>query len=463
MNNGGSVRTSILLLTLLLLGCSDPPPKRALPPVAPDRPATSVTLAKTPPLEAPLTAEAELFWFGVAGAPPPLGKRAAGVAAVDTKRAAKKAKEPLKRYALGPGDVLEFRLPQEAKHDRPEVTVGPDGVITLDLIGPVLASGKTTTELTEELTKKYRKFFRRASPQVSLKKARPEVEASTNEVVVVGPVPKTGRIKLVGQQSLLDVLGGAGYGNKPQHLRDRLTILRQGRSLTILARRVLVPGDPRWNIKLKPNDVVVIHLPDQISVTGEVAKPGAIPLPLSGVLPVTDAITSAGGFTDKADVVRVRITRAWGSRIEQVNLNKVLFQQNKAPAPLRAGDTLSIPAGKSIRVFVFGMVENPGLQRYSGRVSLLQAVSQASPKQFGALLDQAKLIRGWPSAPEVVGLNLENLLAKHDATLNLELHDRDVVYIPESTASDALDVLARVLGPISGPASAAGSILSGVK
>src|SRR5690606_31401636 len=114
---------------------------------------------------------------------------------------------------------------------------------------------------------------------------------------------------------------------------------------------------------------------------------------------------------------RVTISRRWGARTEVLDLNPAVFGElgftasdRLEPEPLRAGDTIHVPAGKPVRVFVFGMVENPGLQRHSGRVSLAAAVAQAQPKQFGAVLDEAKLVRRWPQAPEVTDVDLEALL-----------------------------------------------------
>jgi protein involved in polysaccharide export with SLBB domain len=208
--------------------------------------------------------------------------------------------------------------------------------------------------------------------------------------------------------------------------------------------------DPRWNLRLRPDDVVVVHLPEQASVVGEITIPGPLTLPPTGSIPVREAVMRGGGVTEKALLAGATILRGWGGRVEQVDLNAVLYGGARAPKPLGPGDTLSIPAGKPTSVYVFGMVENPGQQRFAGRVSITAAVSHAQPKQFGALLDEAKLVRGWPHRPEVVAIDLDKLLLEHDATLDVELRDGDVVYIPESTVSDVLDFLDRALSPFAG-------------
>ena len=443
--NNSAGAFAVLVLAGLLSACGgdpQPEPERPAPETKPDaKPAGGGAKAAPRAPRAPrLTAEERVFWFAERGAPASLGGPATppapAIAGGDTDGAP---------YVLGAGDVLDVRIPEDASHDA-EVTVSPDGTISLDLVGGVRASGKTVAELGEALTVEFRKFLRRATPTVALKAARP---AGADTVVVIGDVAKAGRLPLTGQRSLLDVLGGAGYGGKSVHLRDRITILRSGRSLWFWARHVLSLRDPRWNVALKKNDVVIIHLPEQVTVAGEVSRPGNVTLPPSGTVEVIDALASAGGVTEKADLASARIVRAWGARTESVNLNDLLagVAGSKAPAPLGPGDTLTVPAGRPTRVFVFGMVEKPGIHRFSGRVSLAAAVSVASPKQFGALLDEARLVRGWPKTPEVIEIDLDELLLAHNASLDRELFDGDVVYIPESIVSDVLNLLEQTLQP----------------
>ena len=406
--------------------------------------------ADAPPAAPPrqLSPREITFWFGASGAPPALDPKASPEPPVRGPVARVAAE-----YRLGPGDLLEFRIPEEPAHDR-EVTVSPDGTIVLDLIGSVKVSGRQIDSLTTLLAKRYERFLINAHPLIALKRAR---EAEVDQVVVMGNVARTGRVDLDGQASLLDVLAGVGYGNKSEHLDDQITVVRRGRSLTLPARELLVPVDPRWNLPLQPDDVVVVHLPEQVSVVGEVSRPGPITLPAVGSITLVHALSLAGGFSETADMEHARLVRADG-RASWVDLNPILYGGGEEPAPLRVGDTLTIPAGKATAVYVFGMVDSPGMQRYAGRVSLAQAVAHANPKQFGAVLTDAKLVRGWPAEPEVITLNLEALLFDRDAAQDVELMNGDVVYVPESLASDVLDAVTRAMSPLSGPINTAGQV-----
>ncbi|MDZ7784570.1 MAG: polysaccharide biosynthesis/export family protein [Halioglobus sp.] len=57
-------------------------------------------------------------------------------------------------YILGPGDVLEIKFPFVQQYSA-TLAVGPDGRISLPLLGAVVAEGKSPGELQKELVSAY--------------------------------------------------------------------------------------------------------------------------------------------------------------------------------------------------------------------------------------------------------------------------------------------------------------------
>ena len=112
------------------------------------------------------------------------------------------------------------------------------------------------------------------------------------------------------------------------------------------------------------------------------------------------------------------------------------------------GDWMFVPASPDISVYVLGMVTRPGQVHRLGSITVSQALSLANHERFGALLSEAKLIRGYPKDPKVVALNLDRLLEKGDVTQDVPMQHGDVLFIPESTTSNVLDFLDRLLRPI---------------
>ncbi|MBN1975661.1 MAG: polysaccharide biosynthesis/export family protein [Sedimentisphaerales bacterium] len=87
---------------------------------------------------------------------------------------------------------------------------------------------------------------------------------------------------------------------------------------------------------------------------------------------------------------------------------------------------------KSKVYYVLGQVNDPGPRLYTGRETLLTAISLASPNPM-AWLERIQVIR--PSAdeeiePAIFELNYDRLMAHGDATKNVLLQEGDVIYVP---------------------------------
>jgi polysaccharide biosynthesis/export protein len=76
----------------------------------------------------------------------------------------------------------------------------------------------------------------------------------------------------------------------------------------------LVAGDARYNVIVRPGDVVRVPVPEvgNFYVDGEIGRPGVYNLPQVGKMTLTRAITSAGGLGPLAIPERVDVTRMVG-------------------------------------------------------------------------------------------------------------------------------------------------------
>lgn len=76
----------------------------------------------------------------------------------------------------------------------------------------------------------------------------------------------------------------------------------------------LVAGDARYNVVVRPGDVVRVPAPPvgNIYIDGQIARPGTFQLPPYGKLTLTRALTAAGGLNGLAIPERVDLTRMVG-------------------------------------------------------------------------------------------------------------------------------------------------------
>jgi polysaccharide export outer membrane protein len=89
--------------------------------------------------------------------------------------------------------------------------------------------------------------------------------------------------------------------------------------------------------------IVVETTPQVVYVTGEVTKPG--PVPISGQLSVLQALAMAGGFTDFANRKDIRILRNGPSGLKTLHFNykDAIDEDNRqTPMTLLPGDTVVV-------------------------------------------------------------------------------------------------------------------------
>jgi polysaccharide export outer membrane protein len=161
---------------------------------------------------------------------------------------------PRETYVIGPDDVLSIVFWRE-KELSGDVTVRPDGKVTLPLLNDVQAEGRTPEELRDAIREAAKMFVEDPNPTVIVK------EIKSRRVFITGQVEKPGPYLLQGQTSVLQLIAIAG-GLKEFADGSNITVMRKGSDgMTVLPfnyRDVLKRRNLRQNIDLKPGDTVVV-------------------------------------------------------------------------------------------------------------------------------------------------------------------------------------------------------------
>lgn len=139
-------------------------------------------------------------------------------------------------YRIGADDVLTVNVWHEPEVSR-NVTVRPDGRISLPLIGDVLAAGLTPAELQRALKTQFTKFL--TNPEVSVIIA----DIRSQRINVLGQVLRPGTYPLIPPMSVIDAVASAG-GLKEFAKAKKIYVLR-----------TLANGQ-RERIKFEYNDVL---------------------------------------------------------------------------------------------------------------------------------------------------------------------------------------------------------------
>lgn len=158
-------------------------------------------------------------------------------------------------YVIGPDDVLAVVFWKD-KDFSSDVTVRPDGKITLPLLDDVQAAGLTTEQLRDAVKKAANAFMQDPTVTVAVK------QINSRKVFIVGAVLKPGAYPLTERLTVLNLITIAGglqefaekddigvlrtVNGKPQRFRVNYEDIAQGKNLT-------------QNIELKPGDQVVVR------------------------------------------------------------------------------------------------------------------------------------------------------------------------------------------------------------
>jgi len=160
-----------------------------------------------------------------------------------------------KEYRIQPGDLLDIKLFYNPELNE-QLTVRPDGKITLQLVNDVLAAGLTPAELTSVLTKAYSSELRNPKVAVILR------TSVADKVYVDGEVNRAGLIPLVGPMTVLQSISQAG-GMKETARSGEVILLRKTEDNKMTPYRInlvdaLSGGADTRDVYLKPNDIVFV-------------------------------------------------------------------------------------------------------------------------------------------------------------------------------------------------------------
>lgn len=175
-------------------------------------------------------------------APPPGAASQAGAVAVGAE------------YVIGPEDVLGIVFWREPEISG-DVTVRPDGRVTLPLIGELRAEGLSPDQLRAQIQTAAAKYVTDANVAVVIR------QINSRKVFVTGKVTTPGTFSLAGPRTVMQVIALAGGLNEYADA-DNITVLRnkngKAQSFKFNYKDVARGRKLEQNILLEPGDTVVV-------------------------------------------------------------------------------------------------------------------------------------------------------------------------------------------------------------
>jgi polysaccharide export outer membrane protein len=157
-------------------------------------------------------------------------------------------------YVIGTSDTIAVVVWKEESLSNKDTLVRPDGMISMPLLGDVMASGKTPLQLAEEIATKLKKYIQDPNVTVTLTAMNSKV------VYLMGEVGKTGPLKLTSGMTVLEAIATAGGLTEYANAKKMYILRRAGdkqQKIPVQYKKALL-GDLSLNLALNPGDTIVI-------------------------------------------------------------------------------------------------------------------------------------------------------------------------------------------------------------
>jgi len=190
--------------------------------------------------------------IGCATQPQPQRQTAAAVPAVP-------ARTDTNEYVIGAGDGLSVFVYQAPELSEREVTVRPDGKISIPLVQDIQAAGFTPPELARDISQRLKQYVK--TPNVTVI-VRTFVGPFDRQVKVVGEATEPKAIPYRNGMSLLDVMidtkGLTKYAAGNRAVIVRRDSAGKEQEIHVHLGDLIKDGDMTQNVRMQPGDTLII-------------------------------------------------------------------------------------------------------------------------------------------------------------------------------------------------------------
>lgn len=158
-----------------------------------------------------------------------------------------------KEYEVGPLDQLKVVVWKNAELSA-DVTVRPDGVVTLPLIGDVRAAGRTPSAIQKEVSQRYSHYIRVEESVVNVG----VTQVNSLNFSISGQVEKPGSYSVKSYVTVLEAIATAGGPNK--YASNNIFVVRgqPSRKIPIDLKAASSGEHPEQNIVVLRGDLIVV-------------------------------------------------------------------------------------------------------------------------------------------------------------------------------------------------------------
>ena len=312
-------------------------------------------------------------------------------------------------YVLGPGDVVIIDI-YGASQKSLQLTVSPDGDITVPGFGPIHVSGLTVTKAQTYIRSTLGSRYASSSLKITVGQTRSIL------INVMGEVKAPGTYTLSAFATVFHALYMAGGINDIGTLRN-IKVYRGGKLISVVdVYEYILNGRLAGNIRLQENDVIVVGPYDcLVGIQGNVKRPMFYEMRPNES--VSQIVKYAGGFMGDAYTKAVRLVRKSGERYSVHTVEEFDMSSFK----LTDGDAITVD----------GMIN-----RYENMVEVKGAVFRAGQFELGKQITSVRSLIEAAGGLTEDAFTARSVLYRLRDDRTLETHPLDIAGIIAGTVAD---------------------------
>lgn len=324
-------------------------------------------------------------------------------------------------YRLGPGDAVAIEV-YGASQESYDLTISPDGYVSIPDFGPVQLSGLTVAQANSRLRSQLGARYQSSQIRLSVGQTR------TILVNVMGEVRLPGSYTLSAFSTVFNALYMAGGVNDIGTLRN-IKVYRQNRLIsTVDVYDFIINGRATGNVRLTDNDVIIVEPYEcLVNASGKVKRSMYYEMKRDESL--NALLQYAGGFTSDAYRRSVRVTRKDGALRSVHTVGEFDFNSFH----LEDGDSVSVDSiltRLANTVEVRGAVFHPDMYQLGGAITSVKTLLEAAQ----GLTEDAITTRGVmhrmkdDRTLEVLSVDLAGIM--NGTQPDVLLRNEDVLFVP---------------------------------
>lgn len=322
-------------------------------------------------------------------------------------------------YLLGAGDSIRINVFQN-----PEMTVetrvSESGTVTYPLIGEIKVGGKTIQAAEQTVAQALTKGGFVKKPQVNIVL----LQVRGNQVAVLGMVNRPGRYPLETFNTHLSEIIATAGGVSPIAGNGTAVLsgTRDGKpykyELDIAS--LFLNEKKAEDVMVNNGDVIYVTPGNQVSIIGQVARPGRFALE-NAKMNVVDALALSGGMVPTAaDTIVITGMRDGKPFKQEVDVPSLFLSKDTSDVYVTSGDQIYVH--RAPVYYIYGEVQRPSSYRVERNMTIVQALAQGGGPTIRGTQRNIKLYRR-DDAGEV---------HKSTPKMTEQIKADDVLYVEES-------------------------------